>query len=157
MVTTDRLFFILLRRSCGDKFANGQFVDVAVTVKRIIYFPLIDAVNSLSRRRTKNYSGQSTINKQISMDGCLINSDQQKYLLPITPSSLPISRQGSLDSRIEEILENNSMDNKSNNELLSVPTNSQTDLTINVPKIIKEKKKKLKERKRKKYYSRMNK
>ncbi|CAF5103448.1 unnamed protein product [Rotaria sp. Silwood1] len=91
------------------------------------------------------------------MDGCLINSDQQKYLLPITPSSLPISRQGSLDSRIEEILENNSMDNKSNNELLSVPTNSQTDLTINVPKIIKEKKKKLKERKRKKYYSRMNK
>ncbi|CAF1025894.1 unnamed protein product [Rotaria sp. Silwood1] len=91
-----------------------------------------------TRRRTKNYSGQSTINKQISMDGCLINSDQQKYLLPITPSSLPISRQGSLDSRIEEILENNSMDNKSNNELLSVPTNSQTDLTINVPKIIKE-------------------
>ncbi|CAF4047549.1 unnamed protein product [Rotaria sp. Silwood2] len=91
-----------------------------------------------TRRRTKNYSGQPTINKQMSMDGCLINSDQQKYLLPITPSSLPISRQGSLDSRIEEILENNTMDNKGSNELLSIPTNTHTDINIIVPKIIKE-------------------
>jgi histidine decarboxylase len=84
-----------------------------------------------TRRRTKNFSAHPTINKQMSMDGY---NEQQKYLLPTAPSSLPISRQGSLDSRIEEILDNNTMENKGNTE----SPNGHTDLSINVPKIIKE-------------------
>jgi hypothetical protein len=88
-----------------------------------------------TRRRTKNISGQQpTINKQMSMDGYLINNDQQKFLFPLTPLSLPISRQGSLDSRIEEILENNTMKNNGNDQ----SSNNHSDLNINVPKIMKE-------------------
>ncbi|CAF1252121.1 unnamed protein product [Rotaria sordida] len=91
-----------------------------------------------TRRRTKNFLGQQTINKQMSMDGYMINTDQQKNLLTIKTSSLPISRQGSLDSRVEEILENNNMDNKEINEILFVPTINHTNMNINIPKIIKE-------------------
>lgn len=91
-----------------------------------------------TRRRTKNYSGHSMISKQMSMDGCLENSDQQKYLLSISPLTLPISRQGSLDSRIEEILDNNNMDNKGTNEHSLPSSTNHNDLLINVPKVIKE-------------------
>jgi histidine decarboxylase len=88
-----------------------------------------------TRRRTKNFFTHPTLNKQLSMDGY---NDQQKYLLSTTSSSsLPISRQGSLDSRIEEILENNTMETKGNNESSS-SSNGYADLNINVPKIIKE-------------------
>jgi histidine decarboxylase len=84
-----------------------------------------------TRRRTKNFSGNPNMYKQMSVDGY---SEQHKYLLPTTPASLPISRQGSLDSRIEEILENNTMENKGNDE----SPNGHTDIHINVPKITKE-------------------
>jgi len=89
-----------------------------------------------TRRRTKNFSTHSTMTKQMSIDGWMINNEQQnKYLVSSTPSSLPISRQGSLDSRIEEILENNSLDNnKINNEHLPTSVNGH----IEIPKIIKE-------------------
>jgi hypothetical protein len=89
-----------------------------------------------TRRRTKNFSTHPTMYKQMSIDGSMVNNEQQnKYLVTSTPSSLPISRQGSLDSRIEEILENNSMDNnKTTNEFLSTPVNGHID----IPKIIKE-------------------
>jgi hypothetical protein len=80
-----------------------------------------------TRRRSKNFSSHRKMNKQMSIDGCMINNDQQnKYLLPLIPASpLPISRQGSLDSRIEEILENNEF----------VPTTANGH--INTPKTIK--------------------
>jgi hypothetical protein len=93
-----------------------------------------------TRRRTKNFSTHPTISKQMSIDGWMINNEQHiKCLVSSTPSSLPISRQGSLDSRIEEILENNSMDNnKTTNELFSTPPNGHTEHHINVPKITKE-------------------
>ncbi|CAF4337810.1 unnamed protein product, partial [Rotaria magnacalcarata] len=91
-----------------------------------------------TRRRTKHYSGEPAMSKQMSMDGYLVNSDQQKCSLSPTPLAPPISRQGSLDSRIEEILENNNMDNKGNNEFLALSPTCHTDLAIYVPKIIKE-------------------
>jgi histidine decarboxylase len=93
-----------------------------------------------TRRRIKNFSNHSTMNKQMSIDGWMITNEQQnKYLISSIPSSLPISRQGSLDSRIEEILEHNSMDNnKINNEFLSNVVNGHTEHQINIPKIIKE-------------------
>ena len=82
-----------------------------------------------TRRRTKNFPTHPMISKQMSVDGYMINNDPQKYLVSIPPSSLPISRQGSLDSRIEEILDNNTMENQEN---------GHTDLTIPIPKIIKD-------------------
>ncbi len=84
-----------------------------------------------TRRRTKNLPAHLTINKQISIDGYMINNEQQnKYSILSSPSSLPISRQGSLDSRVEEILDNN--------EFLPTPPNGHTEHQTNIPKIIKE-------------------
>jgi histidine decarboxylase len=123
---------------------NGSFAAILPLNTRHIYAMAQELSqrglnNSLlpisTRRRTKNFSGQPTFNKQMSVDGYMINTDQQKYLYPATPSSLPISRQGSLDSRIEEILENNTMENKGGN---NEPPNGHTDINITVPKIIKE-------------------
>jgi hypothetical protein len=91
-----------------------------------------------TRRRTKNCSAHQTVCKQMSVDGCMISKNQQKYLLPLTTASLPISRQASLDSRIEEILENNTMQNKGTDEHLSTPPNGYADLNMMIPKIIKE-------------------
>ncbi len=70
-----------------------------------------------TRRRSKNFSSRHPkMSKQMTIDGCMINNDQQnKCTVSSIPSSLPISRQGSLDSRIEEILENN--------EFISTPIN----------------------------------
>ncbi|UJR36713.1 hypothetical protein I4U23_029430 [Adineta vaga] len=97
---------------------NGSFAAILPLNTRHIYAMTHELSqralkNSLlpisTRRRTKNFPTHPTINKQMSIDACMINSDQQnKYLVSSTPSSLPISRQGSLDSRVEEILENNS-------------------------------------------------
>ncbi|CAF0807474.1 unnamed protein product [Adineta ricciae] len=62
-----------------------------------------------TRRRTKNVLSHPTMNKQMSIDPSMINYDyKKKRLVSPTSSSLPMSRQGSLDSRVEEILENNS-------------------------------------------------
>ena len=94
-----------------------------------------------TRRRTKNFSGQPTMNKQMSMDVGITDTTGQNYLLPISPLSLPISRQGSLDSRIEEILDNNNnstMDNKGNNEFLPTSSNDHTSSTVNISKTVKE-------------------
>jgi histidine decarboxylase len=119
---------------------NGSFAAILPLNTRHIYAMTHELSqralkNSLlpisTRRRTKNFSGQPMISKQMSMDGYMINSDQHKYLLPITPLSLSISRQGSLDSRIEEILENNTMENKKS-------PNGHTDVNVIIPKIIKE-------------------
>lgn len=61
-----------------------------------------------TRRRTKNYSANSTLSKQLSVDTSLASVDHQgRTWTSPTSSPLPISRQGSLDSRVEEILENN--------------------------------------------------
>jgi hypothetical protein len=90
-----------------------------------------------TRRRTKNFPTHPSLIKQMSIDGWMVNNEQNRYLVSSTPSSLPISRQGSLDSRIEEILENNSMDNnKITNELLPSSINGH----IEILKIIKEEK-----------------
>ena len=64
-----------------------------------------------ARRRLKNFAVHSPISKQLSIDGCMINNEHSnKSTISTTTTaapSLPISRQGSLDSRVEEILENN--------------------------------------------------
>ncbi|CAF0811295.1 unnamed protein product [Rotaria sordida] len=96
------------------------------------------------RRRTKNNSTRPTISKQMSIDCWMINNKQDhRCLTSSTPSSLSISRQGSLDSRIEEILENNSMDNNNNNNKTNdgftlTPANGHTEHYGNIPNIIKE-------------------
>ena len=69
-----------------------------------------------TRRRFKNFAIHSSISKQMSIDGWMNNNEHQfKSSISSTPSSLPISRQGSLDSRIEEILENNEFHPTSSN------------------------------------------
>lgn len=69
-----------------------------------------------TRRRLKNFAIHSPISKQMSIDGWMNNNEHQmKSSMSSTPSSLPISRQGSLDSRIEEILENNEFHSTSSN------------------------------------------
>ncbi|CAF3252264.1 unnamed protein product [Rotaria socialis] len=86
------------------------------------------------RKRTKNILNHSKIEKQMSIDGRMIHSGQEnKYFF----SSLPISRQGSLDSQIEEILKNNSMDD--NNKTYNGPTlasaNDHSENHLNIPAI----------------------
>ncbi|CAF3949361.1 unnamed protein product [Rotaria magnacalcarata] len=86
------------------------------------------------RKRTKTILNHSKIEKQMSIDGWMIHSGQEnKYLF----SSVPISRQGSLDSQIEEILKNNSMDD--NNKTYNVPTlasaNGHSENHLNIPEI----------------------
>lgn len=91
-----------------------------------------------TRRRTKNFSGQPAMSKQMSMDGSMLKAEQQKYLVPVTTSSLPISRQGSLDSRIEEILESKNVESKSMHEFHSVPVNGHDPTSMVIPRIVKE-------------------
>ncbi|CAF1034599.1 unnamed protein product [Adineta steineri] len=145
-----RMSLVLSNTPHSPCLINGSFAAILPLNTRHIYAMTHELSqrglkNSLlpisTRRRTKNYSGQQTICKQMSMDGSMINSDQQKYLVSMTSSSsLPISRQGSLDSRIEEILENNSIGNTKPNEFLTTTISpyGHTDLNIIVPKINKE-------------------
>ncbi|CAF1006273.1 unnamed protein product [Adineta steineri] len=145
-----RMSLVLSNTPHSPCLINGSFAAILPLNTRHIYAMTHELSqrglkNSLlpisTRRRTKNYSGQQTICKQMSMDGSMINSDQQKYLVPMTSSSsLPISRQGSLDSRIEEILENNSIGNTKPNEFLTTTISpyGHMDLNIIVPKINKE-------------------
>jgi len=142
-----RMSLVLSNTPHSPCLINGSFAAILPLNTRHIYAMTHELSqrglqNSLlpisPRRRMKNYSGHQTLSKQMSMDGCMINSDPQKCLLPILPSSLPISRQGSLDSRIEEILENNTSENKGTNEYLSTPPNGHADLNIIIPKIVKE-------------------
>jgi histidine decarboxylase len=118
-----RMSLVLSNTPHSPCLINGSFAAILPLNTRHIYA----MTHELSQR-----------GKQMSMDGCMINSDQQKCLLPILPLSLPISRQGSLDSRIEEILENNASENKGTNEYLSTPPNGHADLNIIIPKIVKE-------------------
>jgi histidine decarboxylase len=133
-----RMSLVLSNTPHSPCLINGSFAAILPLNTRHIYAMTHELSqralkNSLlpisTRRRTKNSSGQQTLSKQMSVDGYMINTDQQKYLFPVASSSLPISRQGSLDSRIEEILENNTADNQGNNH---------SDKNINIPKIIKE-------------------
>ncbi|CAF1030520.1 unnamed protein product [Adineta steineri] len=145
-----RMSLVLSNTPHSPCLINGSFAAILPLNTRHIYAMTHELSqrglkNSLlpisTRRRTKNYSGQQTICKQMSMDGSMINSDQQKYLVSMTSSSsLPISRQGSLDSRIEEILENNSIGNTKPNDFLTTTISpyGHTDLNIIVPKINKE-------------------
>ncbi|CAF3179685.1 unnamed protein product [Rotaria socialis] len=142
-----RMSLVLSNTPNSPRLINGSFAAILPLNTNHIYAMTHELSqrglkNSLlpisTRRRTKHYSGEPAMSKQMSMDGYLVNSDQQKCSLSLTPSTLPIIRQGSLDSRIEEILENNNMDNKGNNELLSSPPTGHPDLAIYVPKIIKE-------------------
>lgn len=83
-----------------------------------------------TRRRTKNFSTHPSISKQMSIDGAMINNEyQSKFSLSPVPSTLSISRQGSLDSRVEEILENN--------EFLPTPSNGHAEQQINPIKLMK--------------------
>ena len=138
-----RMSLVLSNTPHSPCLINGSFAAILPLNNRHIYAmthelsqrALKHSLLPIStRRRTKNCSTHPTMSKQMSVDGYMISSEQQKYLLPTTPSSLPISRQGSLDSRIEEILENNSMDHLSTDD----PSNGHPDLNITVPKIIKD-------------------
>lgn len=89
-----------------------------------------------TRRRTRRSFGQQNLNKQVSVDEGLTTNDQQKHLIP-EPSTSPysLSRQGSLDSRVEEILENN---NNNSIERSSSALNEQINMLIPILKIPKE-------------------
>lgn len=86
-----------------------------------------------TRRHRKKPSERQLLSKQMSVDGCLTRHDQQKYFITV-PSLSPysLSRQGSLDSRIEEILENNNLEPTANTP------NGHNHLSIPVPKSTKE-------------------
>jgi len=143
-----RMSLVLSNTPHSPCLINGSFAAILPLNTRRIYAMTHELSqralkNSLlpisTRRRTKNYSAHPMMTKQMSIDGWKINNEQQnKYLVSSTPSSLPISRQGSLDSRIEEILENNTSENKGTNEYLSTPPNGHADLNIIIPKIVKE-------------------
>jgi histidine decarboxylase len=144
-----RMSLVLSNTPHSPCLINGSFAAILPLNTRHIYAMTHELSqrglkNSLlpisTRRRTKNFSTHPAINRQMSIDGCKINNEQQvKCLVSSTPSSLPISRQGSLDSRIEEILENSSMDNnKIPTDLFSTPPNGHAEHHINFPKIIKE-------------------
>lgn len=135
-----RMSLVLSNTPHSPCLINGSFAAILPLNTRHIYAMTHELSqralkNSLlpisTRRRTKNFPTHPTMNKQMSVDGCMIQNDQQKYLVSVTPSSLPISRQGSLDSRIEEILDNN---NTKEDQAL----NGHTDLNISIPKIIKD-------------------
>ncbi|CAF0783701.1 unnamed protein product [Adineta ricciae] len=139
-----RMSLVLSNTPHSPCLINGSFAAILPLNTRHIYAMTHELSqrglkNSLlpisTRRRTKNFSGHQTISKQMSMDGNMIHSNQQKYLVPIATASLPISRQGSLDSRIEEILDNNTIESK---DFLSTPINGYDEITKVVPKILKE-------------------
>jgi histidine decarboxylase len=131
-----RMSLVLSNTPHSPCLINGSFAAILPLNTRHIYAMTHELSqramkNSLlpisTRRRTKNFSTNPTVYKQMSMDGY---NDQQKYLLPMAPPSLPISRQGSLDSRIEEILDNNITENKGSHE----SSNGDNDLNIIIPK-----------------------
>lgn len=138
-----RMSLVLSNTPHSPCLINGSFAAILPLNNRHIYAMTHELSqralkNSLlpisTRRRTKNFPTHPTISKQMSVDGCMSNNDQQKYLISLPPSSLPISRQGSLDSRIEEILDNNTMENQEQN----FASNGHTDLNIPVPKLNKD-------------------
>ncbi|UJR09418.1 hypothetical protein I4U23_013659 [Adineta vaga] len=139
-----RMSLVLSNTPHSPCLINGSFAAILPLNTRHIYAMTHELSqrglkNSLlpisTRRRTKNFSGHRTFSKQMSMDGYMINSNQQKYLIPITTASLPISRQGSLDSRIEEILENSTIETK---EFLSKSPHSHDQINKMIPKIVKQ-------------------
>jgi hypothetical protein len=139
-----RMSLVLSNTPHSPCLINGSFAAILSLNTNHIYamtheLSQRELKNSLlpisTRRRTKNFSTHPTINKQMSIDGWMINNDQQnKCLVSSTPSSLPMSRQGSLDSRIEEILEHNSI----NNDCLPTTANDQLEHHMSIPKMIKE-------------------
>jgi histidine decarboxylase len=150
-----RMSLVLSNTPHSPCFINGSFAAILPLNTKHIYAMTHELSqralkNSLlpisTRRRTKNASAHPAMSKQMSMDGCM-NTNESSLRLMITtttPASLPISRQGSLDSRIEEILENNTMDdgnayNKANNEFFSIVINGHADNhNHQMPKTIKE-------------------
>ncbi|CAF1337711.1 unnamed protein product [Adineta steineri] len=145
-----RMSLVLSNTPHSPCLINGSFAAIFSPNTRRIYAMTHELSqralkNSLlpisTRRRSRNFSVQPTLNKHLSIDGWLDNNEQQNKCLVISaPSSASISRQGSLDSRIEEILDNNSMDNhnKTNYEVLLTSSNDPTEHQIIVPKIVKE-------------------
>ncbi|CAF4176846.1 unnamed protein product, partial [Adineta steineri] len=145
-----RMSLVLSNTPHSPCLINGSFAAIFSPNTRHIYAMTHELSqralkNSLlpisTRRRSRNFSVQPTLNKHLSIDGWLDNNEQQNKCLVISaPSSASISRQGSLDSRIEEILDNNSMDNhnKTNYEVLLTSSNDPTEHQIIVPKIVKE-------------------
>jgi len=126
-----RMSLVLSNTPHSPCLINGSFAAILPLNTRHIYAMTHELSqralkNSLlpisTRRRTKHISTQEKMNKQMSIDGYMKQNEQQnKYLLAPASTSLPISRQGSLDSRVEEILENNSISD--HHELqLTVPT-----------------------------------
>ena len=155
-----RMSLVLSNTPHSPCFINGSFAAILPLNTSHIYAMTHELSqralkNSLlpisTRRRIKNGSTNPSMSKQMSVDrGMLTNEQQNKNLVSITPSSLPISRQGSLDSRVEEILENNSAgDNtnhhKTNTDLFPTYSNGHGDHPhhhhhphVTIPKIIKE-------------------
>lgn len=92
-----------------------------------------------TRKRTTNLSNYPHMSKQLSIDGWMISNGQQtKHFVSSTNLSLPISRQASLDSRIEEILKYDAMDkdnNKALNEPINTTINGHSQNHLNVPSI----------------------
>ena len=148
-----RMSLVLSNTPHSPCFINGSFAAILPLNNSHIYAVTHELSqralkNSLlpisTRRRTKHAYANPSMSKQMSMDGCMnTNEHQNRYLISAAPASLPISRQGSLDSRIEEILENNVMENnhnnnKNSNEFFPPPVNGHAEHHTPIPKIIKE-------------------
>ena len=113
-----RMSLVLSNTPHSPCLINGSFAAILPLNTSRIYAmthelsqrALNDSLLPIStRRRTKNFPLHPTMNKQMSIDPSIISHDyKKKHFVSSTPPSLPMSRQGSLDSRVEEILENNS-------------------------------------------------
>ena len=148
-----RMSLVLSNTPHSPCFINGSFAAILPLNTNHIYAVTHELSqralkNSLlpisTRRRTKHAFAHPPMNKQMSMDGCMNTQEHQnRYLISAAPPSLPISRQGSLDSRVEEILENNVMENnhnnyKNSNEFFPPPVNGHGEYPSQIPRIVKE-------------------
>ena len=150
-----RMSLVLSNTPHSPCFINGSFAAILPLNNSHIYAVTHELSqralkNSLlpisTRRRTKNFPPHAAISKQMSVDGWMNSGESMnKYLVPAatTPTNpQSISRQGSLDSRIEEILESNNMEstnNKSTHDFLLNSANGHSDTNnATVPKIVKE-------------------
>lgn len=137
-----RMSLVLSNTPHSPCFINGSFAAILPLNSGNIYAMTHELSqralkNSLlpisTRRRTNKGNHHLQINKQMSVDGSFNhNENESRFLLP-TFSSNSISRQGSLDSRVEEILENNSLEmTKTNQDNFLSPTNGHNEASKNV-------------------------
>ena len=144
-----RMSLVLSNTPHSPCFINGSFAGILPLNTSNIYAMTHELSqrpwkNSLlpisTRRRIKKGANHPIIGKQMSVDGSMNGYDQSsRYLIAPSFIPLPVSRQGSLDSRVEEILENNSIEGtKINQEHLSPVINGHIDQSSNLSKTAKE-------------------